>query len=108
MYDDVRMQRLELDALLRRIDALSKDQSVPDGRAVVRTAIKDSYPTTPNSYFWCEIQSLAGVAKEGEAAAVGGTSNFVLVYNVGTSVPPVDTVRIAHKVGGRYTMSYNC
>ncbi len=100
--------RLESLSLQEQIDATARAQTIAPGHMLVTTATKTTYPTTPNAFYYCTAQSISGPATEGGTATVTGLSVKLYAYNLGTTIPPVGTTRVAHLTSGTWTFQYCC
>jgi hypothetical protein len=81
---------------------------MPPREILVKTTTKDSYPTIPQAYYACNPCSISGPTVEGSNAVVQPETptRIVYVWNAGSKVPPVGTVRIATSTGGRWVFAY--
>ena len=109
MQDEIRRVRLESLSLGEEISATTRSQTVAPTHAFVQTATKDTYPTTANAFYYCQVCSISGTPTEGGSATITPLAGrFLFVYNVGTTIPPVGTQRVAHVQGSVWTMNFCC
>jgi hypothetical protein len=109
MSSEVRRVRLESLAIGEQIDASTRTQTIAPDRVLVQTSTKDAYPTTASAYYYCQVCSITGTPTEGGSATVTPLAGrFMYAYNIGTTVPPVGTIRTAHLRDGRYIFQYCC
>lgn len=107
MNDELRRLTVEVERLKEDLERFLRIDVQQPEVLLVKTATKDTYPVVAASYYYCEIQKIAaGTPAEGEAPTISGTGRYVWVYNIGTSIPDVGTLRLASLRGGRYFMNY--
>lgn len=93
----------------RRIEDISQESErswlgKPQGAqsVVVQTATKTTYPVVAGAYYWCEIMQVAGTPAEGATVTYSGTGQHLYAYNLGATVPPAGTKKLATQANGRW------
>jgi len=72
------------------------------------TTVVNSYPTMAGAFYAGNPTYVNGTEAEGGVASYSpDTSQVIYAYNVGTKVPPLGTVFVAHAVGGRWAFRYD-
>ncbi len=66
-----------------------------------------TYPTTAGAFYAANPTEIDGTEVEGGAATYAPGSLLYYALNVGTQIPPVGTLIVAHSVGGRWTFRYD-
>jgi hypothetical protein len=75
---------------------------------LITTVEVTKYPTKAAAFFAGNVTYVNGAEAEGGAASYSAdTSQVICAYNVGTKVPPVGTVLVAHAVAGRWVFRYD-
>jgi hypothetical protein len=99
-------ERLAADrAAVDRLTPFAEDGAVA---VLAQTKAISKYPTVPGAFYACVPLSIDGPEIEGATASftTEGTRTMYAL-NVGTQVPPVGTIIIAHACGGRWTFRYD-
>ena len=108
MQDEIRRLRLESLSLGEDIGAIDRNQTVAPDRLLITTTTKNTYPTTANAFYFCTAQAITGTPTEGGTATINALSFNLYAYNLGTTIPPVGTQRVAHLTCGTYCFTYCC
>ncbi len=75
---------------------------------LVQTTAVSAYPTTAGACYGCNPVLVDGLENEGAAASFTADSTRTLyAFNVGSQLPPVGTIVIAHASGGRWAFRYD-
>lgn len=76
----------------------------PGQAHMVRTAIKDAYPTQPGSYIYCEVVRLEGEEAEGAAGVLVPTGEHLLAAPLNDDLPRPGTQFLAIAVGDQWVL----
>ena len=76
---------------------------------LVQTFAETTYPTDANAFYAMHPVEVDGPEGEGDAATFTADETRTLyAYNLGSAVPPVGTIVIAHLRSGRWVFTFNC
>jgi len=100
-----RLRHQDLSDLVDRLDVSGAEGSLAQLLTTFEVA---KYPTAAGAYYAGNPTYVSGVEAEGGVAGYSAdVSQIIYAYNVGTKVPPVGTVLVAHAVGGRWVFRYD-
>lgn len=108
MATDPRVERQRIAAAFGTIDRLPECADGGTVSRLVTTVAITTYPTTAGVFYGANPTELDGDEIEGGSASpTADTTQVIYVFNQGTQVPPVGTVVVAHRAGGRWVMRYD-
>ena len=73
---------------------------------VGKTVTVTTYPTSASAFYAVQREAVSGSEVEGGAATVGNAGGIDLVYNIGASIPAVNTLVLVTSVPNRLVMQY--
>jgi hypothetical protein len=105
---DTRILREQQAAILAATDRLAAFAEDGTVAILAQTTMVTTYPTAPGAFYACVPLWIDGPETEGATATFSaGGARTVYAFNLGTHVPPVGTMIIAHSCGGRWMFRYD-
>jgi hypothetical protein len=100
-----RIRHQDLSDLVARSEPIGAEGSLAQ---LITTTTVMSYPNVAGAFYAGNPTYVNGTEVEGGIASYAPDATQVIyAYNVGTKVPPENTLIVAHAVGGRWVFRYD-